>query len=118
VKPAIIEVRLTAEPQQFNMRERKDFKISIAATNRGDEVKDPELYRARLFINNRDSLVWADTISNGKREAKWFALPPGETVSMTWSSLGESLFPNPGTFKLVLRLCDTELAPIEVKVFA
>lgn len=38
--------------------------------------------------------------------------------SMTWSSLGESLFPNPGTFTLVLRVCDMELAPIEVHVFA
>lgn len=114
----MIKLELTVDPLQLTMSERKNFKISIAATNQGDEVIDPELYRARLFINEKDSLVMSDAISNGKREAKWFALPPGETVSMTWSTMGKSLFPNPGTFALVLRLRDMELAPIQVQVLA
>ncbi|MGH2732934.1 MAG: hypothetical protein ACRDJG_08365 [Actinomycetota bacterium] len=111
-----IGVKLTAEPLRLTMEERKDFKISIAATNRGDETVDPELHRAQLLINGEDSNVWGLAIANGKREAKWFALPPGETVSMTWSSMGASLFPNPGTFDLVLRFQDRELAPLHAEV--
>ncbi|TFG45161.1 MAG: hypothetical protein E4H31_03085 [Dehalococcoidia bacterium] len=116
MKTEKIKAKLTVEPLQFTMEERKKLKITIAATNLQDDVIDPELYRARLFINDRDSLIWADTISNGLRETKWFALPPGETVFMTWSSLGEFLFPSPGEFILVLRLGDMELAPIQVQV--
>jgi len=37
---------------------------------------------------------------------------------MTWSSLGESLFPNLGAFTLVLRYDDTELAPLQAQVLA
>ena len=114
----MINVKLIAEPLQFTMQERNKFKISIAATNHGDETIDPELDKARLFINGEDSLQWSDTIGNGLREAKWFALPPGETVSMTWSSLASSLFPNPGTFELVLHYFDRELAPIQIQVSA
>ena len=118
MKAEMIKVALTAEPLQFTMSERKNFKISIAATNQGDEVVNPELYRAKLSINGEDSIVWMLAIGNGAREKKWFALPPGETVSLTWPSLGESLFPNPGVFEMVLRYFDTELAPIQVQVFA
>ena len=118
MKTEIINVTLTAEPLQFTMAERKSFKISIAATNQGDEVIDPELYRAKLSINGEDSIVWMRAIGNGGREKKWFALPPGEMVSLTWPTLDESLFPNPGSFELVLHYFDTELAPIQVQVFA
>lgn len=118
MKTGKIVLKLTAEPLQLTMPERKNFKISIDATNQGDETLDPELYRAELFVNGKWSKVWSLAIGNGKREVKWAALPPGEKVSMTWSSIGESLFPNPGTFKLLLRYGDTELAPIQVRVLA
>ena len=118
MKTETVKVELTADPLQFTMAERKNFKISIAATNQGDEVIDPELHRAKLFINGKESIVWMLAIGNGAREKKWFALPPGETVSLTWPTLGESLLPNAGTFELVLRYLETELAPIQVQVIA
>ncbi len=118
MKAEMIKLELTAEPLQLTMSERKNFKISIAATNQGDEVIDPELHRAQLFVNGKWSKVWSLAIGNGRREEKWFALPPGGTVSMTWSSLGESLFPNLGAFTLVLRYDDTELAPLQAQVLA
>jgi hypothetical protein len=111
-----VTVELRAEPLRLTMSQRKDFKISILATNRGDGVVDPELHRAQLFVNGKQSRVWRSAIGNGRRAPEWFALPPGETVSMTWSSMGKSLFPNPGTFDLVLRFQDTELAPLHVEV--
>ncbi len=114
----MINLKLTAEPLRLTLAERQNFKVSIAATNQGDEVINPELYTARLFINGSESMVWSLAILNGPREEKWLALPPGETVSMTWPSMGESLFPDPGSFVLVLRFSDLELAPIQVQVLA
>ena len=109
---------LGAEPGRLTMSERKNFKISIAATNEGGKVINPQLHEARLFVNGKESTVWSLAIGNGKREAKWFALPPGETVSMTWSSMGESLLTGPGLFRLALRLDEMQLAPIQVQVLA
>lgn len=118
MQPATVIVQLVAEPLQFTMSERNRFKISITARNQGSEVIDPELHRAKLFVNGKDSFVWNLAISNGKREAKWSALPPGETVSMSWSSMGESLFPAPGEFSLVLHYAGQEWTPRVIKVTA
>ena len=113
-----INVRITAEPLRLTMSERKSFKISIVATNQGSEVINPELHRAKLSVNGKESIVWTLAIGNGGRELKWRALPAGETVSMTWSSMGESLFPDPGDFALVLHYKDAELPPTKVQVLA
>ena len=118
MKKEAIHLEFKAEPLKLTMSERKQFKLSVAATNGGSEVVDPELHRARLFVNGKESKAWSLAVGNGKREAKWSALPPGETVSMTWSSMGESILTGPGTFTLVLRLDETELAPVRVRVQA
>ncbi len=111
-----IKLELSAKPLQIKMSERRDFKISIIATNQGDKIIDPQISRAKLFVNDKRSIVWSLAISNGKREAKWFALPPDETVSMTWSAMGESLFPKPGIFTLVLNFNEIKLNPIKIQV--
>jgi hypothetical protein len=111
-----VKLEIRAEPLQLMMSERKNFKIFIAATNQGDKVIDPELQRAKLFVNGKESKAWSLAIGNGKREAKWFALPPGDTVSMGWSSMGQSLFPAAGQYTLVLHFDNRKLEPIQVHV--
>lgn len=90
--------------------------IGFAATNMGAGVIDPELFGVRLFINDEDSLIWGEAIANGHREANWFALPPGNTVSMSWSTLGDSLFPVPGEYALKLRLDNVESPAVVVRL--
>jgi hypothetical protein len=113
-----IRLTLEVEPLKLTMRERENFRISLSATNDGAEVIDPHLHHAKLFVNEEESKAWSLAIGNGKREAKWFALRPGETVSMTWSSMGDSLFTHPGVFTLALRFDEMRLAPIQVQVLA
>jgi len=113
-----IKVEFSAQPWQLTMSSRKNFRISITATNRGGTTIDPELHRAKLFVNGNEAHVWNLAIGNGKREAKWSALGPAETVSMTWSSMGEALLPAPGVYRLSLRFDETEPAPIDVEVHA
>lgn len=114
----LIEVQLGANPLSVPMSDIEAFKISISATNQGDETIDPELHRARLSVNGQDSIDWSLTISNGRREEKWFALPPGETVSMEWSSMGQFLFPTPGEYALELHYGGRVLPAVEVYVFS
>jgi hypothetical protein len=118
MKKGTIKLLLSAEPQLLTMPERKNFKISLAATNQGGEIVDPQLHRAKLLVNGKESKVWSLAIGNGKREAQWSALPPGETVSMTWSSMGESLLTHPGVFTLTLSFGEIQLDPIQVQVLA
>lgn len=111
-----IEVALDVDPPELTLAERGRFRISLSATNEGSETVDPELHLAQLLVNGTPSKAWSLAVGNGKRERKWFELPPGETTSMTWSTLGESLFREPGTFELVLRLRDRERAAATVRV--
>jgi hypothetical protein len=111
-----LKLVLQAEPLRLRMSERSEFNLSLTATNQGKRTIDPQLHRAQLLVNNEESKVWSLAIGNGKREARWSALPPGETVSMTWSSMGESLLPRPGLYTLSLRLDQIQLPPIQVHI--
>ena len=116
MKEEPVKLLVRADPRQLTLPERKYFKISLTAINQGTEIIDPQLHRVKLLVNGKESKVWSLAVSNGKREAKWLALPPGETVSVTWSSIGESLLPSPGVFTLAFRLDDVQLASILVRV--
>ncbi len=109
-----IQLRLIAGPLALTMEELRFFRIGIEATNLGCEIIDPELFRAQLLVNGRESEIWRLAIGNGRREAKWFALPPAETVSMTWSTMGESLFPSPGIYTLAVRLDGNESQTVTI----
>lgn len=111
-----ISLQLFAEPRNFSVAGRDEFEVGIVATNWGAEVVDPELHRARLLINGRDSLIWADAIANGLRQPEWSALPPGGTVSMSWPSMGEAFFPEPGVYALQLRVGHIEAPPVAIRV--
>jgi hypothetical protein len=111
-----IQLKLIADPLQFSFANRPRFRLGIAATNRGNEVIDPELHLAKLFVNGRESRAWNLAIGNGKRETKWFALPPGDTVAMNWSTLRDSLFPVPGEYTLKLQLGNIESPVVVVRL--
>ena len=116
VKKKDIDIELSAAPLQLLLLEREHFKITLSATNHGDSVVDPQLQLAELYVNDVPSKPWSLAIGNGKRAIQWTALPAGETISMTWSALGESLFPEPGEYSLVLKHKNTILQPIKVQV--
>jgi hypothetical protein len=60
--------------------------------------------------------VFHSAVGNGRREEKWYALPPGDTVEMTWSTLGERLLAGPGDYALVLSFDGHEAEPVTVSV--
>lgn len=111
-----IDLDLLAEPREFRMSERHKFIIGIKAINRGSKIIDPEVFTVKLLINGEESLIWNETIANGTRDSEWFALPPGKTVEMKWSSMGELFFPAPGRYNLVLKKGVKENLPVVVNV--
>lgn len=114
----MIQTRLSAEPTSLTKDTRDQLRLTLSATNVGTEVVDPELHRAELLVNGRRSRAFALAVGNGKRETKWYALPPGDTVSMTWSTLGERLLDEPGEYTLQLSHDGQEAEPVTVAVEA
>ena len=112
----MIQLSLRAEPASLPVAARDRLQLTLSATNVGMEIIDPELSRADLLVNGERSDAFALAVGNGRREEKWFALPPGDSVSMTWSTLGETVLPGPGDYILVLSLDGEQAAPVTVTV--
>mgnify|MGYP001180917126 CR=1 FL=1 len=114
----MVELHLTAEPLAFAYADRRQFTIRMTAVNQGDALVDPALDSVTLLVNEVESTAWNLAVANGRRDDKWFALPPGEAVSMSWSSLGASLFPAPGEYTLVFVYGERRLPALVVTVGA
>jgi hypothetical protein len=112
----MIVTRLSVEPDTVPLDGRDRLRLTLSATNAGTEIVDPELHRAQLEINGRRSRAFSLAVGNGRREPKWYSLPPGDTVSMTWPTLGERLFDEPGEYTLVLSLQGREADAVTVTV--
>lgn len=99
---------------ELNYSDRNRFEVSIYADNTGKTVLEPDLYFTSLLINGIESEVWRHAITNGRRKTNWYFLPPGERASLSWSTMGDQLFPTPGIYILQLRL--RALKSDEVKI--
>lgn len=101
MEPATVTTRMEVQPLRLTMAELEDFTLAIHAHNLGTNTVDPQLMSARLLVNGVNSEVFGLAVSNGIREDHWYALPPGQEVSLQWT-LGYSLFEKPGEYALVL----------------
>jgi len=95
------------------MEERDDFRLGLVATNLTDSAVDPQLYAARLFVNGEPSPAF-DLALNGVMPAGWDVLDAGAATSPVEWRLGKALFPEPGEYRLALRLETGDRDPVEV----
>lgn len=109
-------LRLMAQPLTFSFSMRKNFIIKMTAINNDDVVMNPELHLTKLLINKKESFMWMEAIGNGQREANWFSLPPHQSASISWSTMGGQLFQEPGEYILQLRLGNITSDPIKITV--
>jgi hypothetical protein len=108
-----IDIRLLVEPTRLRMDERDGFRLGLVATNVTDSAIDPQLFAARLFVNGEPSPAF-DLALNGVMPARWDRLEPGEATPPVEWRLGGALFPEPGEYRLALRLEVAEWDPVEV----
>lgn len=99
-----IEIRLLVEPTRLRMAERAQLRVGMTATNRTQEAVDPQLYATRLLVGDEPAPAFDLAIGNGVMPAGWDLLAAGETTPVVRWPLGEALFPQPGEYRLVLRL--------------
>ncbi|MFM9948413.1 MAG: hypothetical protein ACKV1O_10785 [Saprospiraceae bacterium] len=116
MKKEKLTLTLSVSPSTLYFSNLKDFQISIAVTNLSKMTINPQLQMTDLNINGEKSMIWMLAICNGIRESKWFSLPPGETTSKSWSTMGEQLFPEPGEYTLQLHLRNISSDSIKITV--
>jgi len=109
----LVEIRLLAEPTRLRMGERDRFRVGLVATNTSERPVDPGLFAARLLVNGEPSPAFDLATGNGVVPAGWDVLPPGGATPPVEYPLGEALFPEPGEYRLVLRLDAAGSLPVE-----
>jgi hypothetical protein len=109
-------LKLSASALKLNYSLRNNFVITMTVTNNEDVIIEPELNSTKLLINGKASFVWMETVGNGLSESNWYSLPPGQTVSKSWATLGEQLFNAPGEYVLQLQLRNTKSEHIKIIV--
>jgi hypothetical protein len=114
MKPAIT-VELTAEPRSLSIARPDDFLIGVTVRNVGQQVVDPQLRLSELRVDGTPSHDWSMAVMNSGQEARWKALPPGESASARWP-LARELFPGPGTYTLEITVSGVTSAPVQVQV--
>ncbi|HLP92145.1 MAG TPA: hypothetical protein VK184_26590 [Nostocaceae cyanobacterium] len=95
-------IQIIAEPLEFSLKDRTNFKVGLKAKNIGNRIIETKLYETALLVNGEPSLAWNLAISNGVRDESWWNLKPEETVTASWH-LGEALFLQPGEYNILLR---------------
>lgn len=108
--------RLLVLPSTFPMSRRGAVRIRIVATNTGHTTVDPERDPLEIHVNGQSSMEANMAFGNGGREARWSALPAGETVEE--DRVGLELFPRPGNYDLVLHVPAGDVARTRVHVTA
>lgn len=109
-----IEWQLVAEPTTLSMQQRDAFVLRVVATNRGRAATDTERDALALNVNGEDSEAFALGFGNGARDARWSALPAGQSVSE--ERRGLSLFDEPGDYELMLHRGERVFARARVRV--
>lgn len=116
MKKEKLKLILSATPLEFCFSLRKNFFITLMVTNCDNLIINPELHLTKLMINGKESFSWMEAVGNGLRDSNWFSLPPGETTSMSWSTMGDQLFPAPGEYILQLQLINIKSEQIKIIV--
>lgn len=95
------------------MDERERFRVGLVAVNTSDEAIDPQLFGARLLVDGEPSPAFDLATGNGVMPTGWDVLPAGAETPPVVYPLGPALFPEPGDYRLALRLEVPGTAPLE-----
>jgi hypothetical protein len=112
-----LDVELEVDPHEVTLETLDQTTISGAVTNLGTETIDTRVRTSELSVNGESLLSWGLAIGNGARDAREYALPPGERIEFS-RVMGSSLFRGPGEYELVLSVGGVDSPPARVKVVA
>src|SRR5262249_16793575 len=85
----------------FEQGGTKDLSIEFAVVNESDMTIDPKNGESRIAIHGQDLADSARILSNGPRDTRYSALPPGDHLRFVYA-LGDP-FRRPGVYRVSWR---------------
>jgi hypothetical protein len=82
----------------FRPEETKALNVEFILINDGDRVLDPRIADSRIIIDGKELADSGFILSNGPRDARFDALPPGEILRFAYA-LGK-YFEEPGVYRV------------------
>ncbi len=76
----------------------KELLIHFTLVNDGSKTIDPKIESSKIIINGVDLENSGFILSNGPRDGRWRALPPGDSLEFTYT-LGD-YFKKPGVYRV------------------
>lgn len=95
--------QLTALPGTLPMAQRASFLLGVVATNQGAAVEHPIEHVMGFTVNGAPSIMLDFAFGNGISPMTWADLPPGAS-ERSERAVGESLFPAPGDYEIVVTI--------------
>ena len=81
---------ITVNHAVFRSGETRDLRIEFTLVNDGDKALDPQIGKSRIIVNGEELSDSGLILSNGPRDARFGALPPGATLQFGYA-LGKPL---------------------------
>lgn len=113
--PPRLHVDLAVTPERVTPETLDSLRVGVTVTNEDSETIDTQLPLSTLLVDGRPSQPWSLAISNGARDERESALPPGESVDAA-RIMGEDLVRDPGDHELVLEVRGVRSEPVHVLV--
>lgn len=76
----------------------KELSIHFTLVNDGKETIDPKIGSSKIIVNGVELENSDFILSNGPRDARWKALPPGDALEFTYAL--ENYFKEPGIYRV------------------
>jgi hypothetical protein len=81
-----LELTLTVRPKPIlTSAESAEFRLELEVKNPGKEAVKPNLERSVLYVNDKPAKQWADAVSVHPKNELWNELPPGKTITFSFT---------------------------------
>jgi hypothetical protein len=112
---ARLHIDLAVTPERLTTAALDSLTVEVSVTNEGAETIDLQLPSSTLLVDGKRSLSWNVAIGNSPRDAREYALPPGDSITAA-RVMGEGLVREPGDHEFVLEVRGVRSAPAHVSI--
>ena len=98
----------------FHAGSTKELLIHFTLVNDGIKPIDPKIESSKIIINGEELENSGIILGNGPRDARWNALPPGDTLEFAYAL--EDSFKKPGIYRVSWKGKNFETSTIVFRV--
>jgi hypothetical protein len=99
----------------LSLAQLPQLQLVFVIRNTSSSMVDPRLEESTLFVDGKPVEAWARIVSNGPRDERWNALPPGQELQFSYL-LGDALFATPGLHQVELEVSNVRSARVPIQL--